>query len=494
MQKIQHFLKSPFYFQWLILFFVLHGYSEFIGFIPLSSLALLIAKLSIVAWLLFLVCRKMYGNGYKAALLVTVLFFCYLFFGAIQDMLAACKPIFSWSLFRTLIPALALICAVVFVRLFFSKPPSEKFSRFLNGLFIAYILFDVVSIIGRSMTMEQKTTTAAVQTITPVADTLAKPDVYLILLDEYLGSAGLQEYYQYDNTPFESFLQQKGFHVCVKPGSNYSFTIYSMASLFNMRYLSATDLGPNKGYTYKSLAQLIDNNAACAYFKHFNYSIHNYSPFTLAGIDATASATVLPRDVELITDKVLYNRLIKRIVLGEPQDKMNLSFVADWLNKKIAATHESQMQAVLSSASAPKQSPAFTYLHLLMPHKPFVYDSTGKAPDIYKAVSGNKISGTDNLYLQYLVYTNKRISQFVEQLMTATQGKAAIMVMSDHGYRDAHSIPGKDFSFQSFNAVYLPNRDYHLWYDGVSNVNQFPLLFNTLFNQQIPLKKDSCGF
>lgn len=494
MQKIQQFLKAPYYFQWLILFFVLHGYNEFFGMIKLSSLALLIVQLSAVAWGLFFICRKMYRDAHKAALLVTVLFFCYLFFGAMQDGLAHYPPLFLWSLFTRLIPVLALLSLVFFAGLFFLKRSPLKLTRFLNGLLVTFVLLDAVLIGWRAGTMKPKKAPVALQVIKPVADTVTKPDVYLILLDEYLGSAGLKEYYQYDNTPFESFLQQKGFHVCAKPGSNYSFTMYSIASLFNMRYLNPTDLGPNKGYTYKSLAQLIDNNAACTYFKRFNYAIHNYSPFALGGIDANASVTVLPRDIELITDKVLYNRLIKRIILGEPQDKVNLTFVADWLNKKIAATHESQLQAVLSSASAPKQSPTFTYLHLLMPHKPFVYDSTGKTPDIYKAVSGNKMSGTDNLYLQYLIYTNKRISAFIEQLFAATQGKAAIMVMSDHGYRDAHSIPGKDFSFQSFNAVYLPNRDYHLWYDSVSNVNQFPLLLNTLFGQQIPLKQDSCDF
>ena len=130
-----------------------------------------------------------------------------------------------------------------------------------------------------------------------------------------------------------------------------------------------------------------------------------------------------------------------------------------------------------------------------MPHKPFIYDSTGKTPDVYATLSGgNRMSGTDKLYLQYLVYTNKRITKFIDELYTATRGKAAIIVMSDHGYRDAHSIAGKNFSFQSFNAVYLPNRDYHLWYDSVSNVNQFPLLFNTLFGQQIQLKADSTCF
>jgi hypothetical protein len=496
MQKFQNLLKAPFYFQWLILFFVLHGYSEFVGNIQLSSLALLIVKLSAIAWLLFFVFRKMYGNAYKGAMLVTLLFFCYLFFGAIQDKMTAYPSLYSWALFRKLVPVLGGGCLLAGVSLFFSKSPSLKFTRFLNGLFLIYLLVDVCVITWRAFYREEIPAPVAAKNIKPLPGAAAKPDVYLILLDEYLGSAGLKEYYQYDNTPFESFLKQKGFYVCSKPASNYAFTMYSMASLFNMRYLNATDLGNSKGYTYKTLGALIDKSAVGTYFKHFNYSIHNYSPFVFAGIDATEPVTVLPRDIELITDRTLYTRLEKRIVLGEPQDKINIAFISSRLNKKIAATHESHMQSVLDAArQLTTPSPAFTYLHLLMPHKPFVYDSTGKAPNVYETLSeGNRISGTDKLYLQYLVYTNKRITKFINDLFTATEGKAAIIIMSDHGYRDAHSIPDKNFSFENFNAVYLPNRDYHLWYDSVSNVNQFPLLFNTLFGQQIPLKPDSTHF
>lgn len=496
MQKLQNLLKAPLHFQWLILFFVLHGYSEFVGHIQLVSLALLIVKLSAVAWLLFFAFRKLYGNAHKGALLVTLLFFCYLFFGALQDKLMHYSPLSSWAMFRKLVPVLGGLILLAGIRLFFSKPLPPKFNRFLNGLFLIYLLVDVCVISYRAFTLEEKPAPVAAQAIKPLADSVAKPDVYLILLDEYLGSAGLKEYYQYNNTPFESFLKQKGFHICSKPSSNYAFTMYSMASLFSMRYLNSTDLGNSEGYTYKSLGRLIDKSAVSAYFKQLNYSIHNYSPFVFAGVDAIEPVTVLPRDIELITDKTMYTRLEKRVLLGEPQDKMNIAFIAKRLNKKIAATHESHMQAVLNAARQhTNQLPAFTYLHLLMPHKPFIYDSTGKTPDVYATLSGgNRMSGTDKLYLQYLVYTNKRITKFIDELYTATGGNAAIIVMSDHGYRDAHSIAGKDFSFQSFNAVYLPNRDYHLWYDSVSNVNQFPLLFNTLFGQQIQLKADSTHF
>jgi hypothetical protein len=486
MHKIQKFLKRPYYFQWLILFFVLHGYSDYTGVIKFSSLAWLTVKLSLAAWTLFFVCKRIYRDPYKAALLVTVVFFGFLFFGAIQDNAGRVGVFRPFSLFVVLIPVLLLLYLGLLAGLFFYKKPLIKITALLNLLFLVYIGYDVITTSLRTGSVNNITAPAI--TVTPIADTMQKPDVYLILLDEYLGSSGLKEYYNYDNSFFESFLKQKGFHICSKPSSNYSFTIYSMASLFNMRYLDLADVGTSKQYTYKRLAELIKNNPACEYFKRFHYSIHNYSSFSLSGHPAATSVPVLPTDIELITDKIAWNRLIKRIMLGEPQNWLNVSFISAGINREINNTHEKQMQSLLASAG--KASPAFTYIHLLMPHKPFVFDSTGKMPDVYKEVSDNKRSGTDKLYLQYLVYTNKRVSRFIDELYQATHGKAVIMVMSDHGYRDAHSIPGKNFSFASFNAVYLPNRDYRLWYDSVSNVNQFPILFNTLFGQKIPLKKD----
>lgn len=486
MHTIQKFLKTPYYFQWLILFFVLHGYSDFTGVIKFSSLAGLTAKLSIAAWILFFVCKRIYRDPYKAALLVTIIFFGYLFFGAIQDNAGTVQVFRPLRLFVVLIPAMLLIYLLVFAGLFFYKKPLIRTTSLLNLLFLVYIGYDLITIAWQEGTVTNKITAPAV-TVAQVADTMQKPDVYLILLDEYLGSSALKDYYNYNNTFFESFLTQRGFHICARPTSNYTFTIYSMASLLNMRYLDSADLGTTQQYTYKHLAELIKNNKAIEYFKRLNYTIQNYSPFSLAGSPAASSVPVLPTDIQLITDKIAWNRIIKRIMLGEPQNWLNVSFISAGISREINDNHEKQMQSVLSVAG--KTSPSFTYIHLLMPHKPFVFDSTGKTPDVYKEVSDNKRSGTDKLYLQYLVYTNKRVSRFIDALYKATQGKAVIMVMSDHGYRDVSK-----FSYSSFNAVYLPSRDYHLWYDSMSNVNQFPILFNTLFGQKIPLKEDHHRF
>lgn len=45
--------------------------------------------------------------------------------------------------------------------------------------------------------------------------------------------------------------------------------------------------------------------------------------------------------------------------------------------------------------------------------------------------------------------------------------------------------------FYNLNAVYLPQKSYSGWYNGINNVNQFRVLLNTLFHQQMPLLADS---
>src|SRR5438094_579622 len=136
MQKFQQILKAPYYFQWLILFFVLHQYTEFVGFIKISSLLLLIVELSAGAWVLFFLFRRMYCDAHKAALMVSVLFFCYLFFCAIQDALAGYRPLFKWSLFLRLLPVMLLLCVGTFIGLFRYKRSPLRLTRFLGGVFV----------------------------------------------------------------------------------------------------------------------------------------------------------------------------------------------------------------------------------------------------------------------------------------------------------------------------------------------------------------------
>lgn len=97
-------------------------------------------------------------------------------------------------------------------------------------------------------------------------------------------------------------------------------------------------------------------------------------------------------------------------------------------------------------------------------------------------------------YTGYLVYINKKIEELVNTIQAKTKGEACIIIMGDHGYRvHLNGIPDTHV-FKNLNAIYFPSKDYQLLRDTISGVNQFRVVFNTLFKQGLPILKDSATF
>lgn len=99
---------------------------------------------------------------------------------------------------------------------------------------------------------------------------------------------------------------------------------------------------------------------------------------------------------------------------------------------------------------------------------------------------------TDQLpfYLDYLQYANLELRRMVTTIRQNNPG-AVIIFLSDHGYRWRTRGVKQPELFFNQNAVYLPSGNYEKFYDSVTNVNQFRILFNTIFAQQYPLLPDS---
>ena len=68
------------------------------------------------------------------------------------------------------------------------------------------------------------------------------------------------------------------------------------------------------------------------------------------------------------------------------------------------------------------------------------------------------------------------------------------MLMSDHGFHEFSEEVDQKYHFMNLNAVYLPSKNYSGFYDGITPVNQFRVLFNGLFQQKLPMLKDSSIF
>jgi Sulfatase len=404
----------------------------------------------------------------------------------LQEFFAKTKALYLFSYTRLLIVIGFILLGVLFWK--FRKAISEfnKATQYINTVITILIVVELFIILtGKNISNNSAINE---RVASPLCDTCKKPSVYLVVMDEYLGSDGLREYFGYDNSGFESFLKSKGFKVLENTRSNYQLTLFSMTSLLNMSYIDEfRESKLQEHFTYKQILYALKYNSVCRLFRQEGYTIRNYSNFEIENAPGMNSISELPQRIDLITSQTLIHQIKKYY----PFWLQDLGIIIFRKNRRVAAgeINEEIMGKTIADINKKSKTPTFAYVHLMMPHVPYLYDSTGRlTSDDPRTPSSFEES--DDAYLQYLVYTNRRVSKFVTDLQTATKSEAAILLMSDHGLRKpSQANPG--VPYKTFNAVFMPGRTNDQWKNGMSNVNQFRVLFNTLYGTSLPLLRDS---
>lgn len=486
--RLKKLLTTNWHFIGVIVYFILHGYAVHGDLLPLKDLFLLLGKLLMLGIVLFGICIKLFRDQRKAGLFTSFLLVISLFYGAFQDFLASTKVVHWLSHFLVLVPLCMLLAITVFIGLKLTRHLFNKLLLFINALLLLYILFDAGSVVIRSL--NGNPSMPGKENRFSGCDTCNRPSVYLVLLDEYMGDTALKQYFKYDNSVFNNYLLQEEFHLVKRPASNYSVTMFSMASMLDMRYLTPRGaISMYNHYAYDDALKKIRDNEVCARFEKWGYRIVNYSPFHLTQAPAGYETGLVLAEISILTSQTIWHRLGQYLPAFLAKRGIMPSLAKE-KDDKYATDNESMIEQTLRDSRKQEASPAFYYVHLTIPHHPYVFDSTGRRTVPGSLKKGDAKTETDQDYLQYLVYANKRISVFISQLKKNTGNKAVILLMSDHGYRAEKSDIPK-LAFQNFNAIYLPGKEYKGWYDGITNVNQFRVLFNTLFHQEMPLLKDS---
>jgi hypothetical protein len=483
--------KIPFYVLLLPVFFVIHGSLEYYGYLSFSDVLLLMvtycAGAGVLFGLFFLFCR----HAGKAGVYTGAVLFFYFFFGAIKDFLKIhIHFLHRWSVFLPLWIAVAI---ALFLYLRRKPQVVPRWSLFLNGLFIIYLVIDISGLLIAALWPSTRRETGAATrhlSLTPAADSMDRPDIYFLLFDAYTSSKALREQFHYDNSDLDSFLAVRGFHIQRSSRSNYKYTILSMPSILNMDYLD--DLknvrgGPAEEYLY--LSGRIRENVLTAWLKEQGYDIINCSIFDLEGNPTPVSETMLPLKTRLITDQTFYSRFVHDIAWNF------LQYFHDPLSKKELygpLYNNEKLEGLLNEATLSQgKRPRFIYSHFNLPHPPYYFDGKGRKLKVTAPYSPADEDRTED-YLAYVSYANSVLKNMVLTIQQRTNGKAVIIFMGDHGLR-SHDRLGYNplFFLENQNAVYFPSRDYHLLYDSISGVNQFRVVLNTLFRQNIPLLKDS---
>lgn len=477
----------------LLVFFLTHGYVEHSDILNVKDLIPLFFYLLLLSLILYWLSIRLFQNRSKAGLFTTFVLIVILFYGAIENFFGSFRALADVAVLRYILPVLIVLLAICFWLIKKVKIIPTRLGYFFTILFSVYIIIDVFTAVFDVSTKE----TATAQKVSGEinlrsCDSCKKPDLYLIVLDEYFGTQGLKQYYNYDNSQFEGELIKQDFNSVKGAVCNYPHTNLSVASLLNMKYFSE----PERKSFYEGFKGLkkslnaIKNNIVCKYLESQGYRINNYSIFHIGNHPPLYYNSFIPVGNNVITEKTLFHRLEKALPVLLP-DKLKFGWLKGWLDNGIDRSNKKVLKQTLAGAEKIKERPNFYYLHLTMPHLPYLYDSLGNRMHLTYEMTDRNLLKLDSAYLQYLVYTNHHIIEFIKELKKKTRGQDIIVLMGDHGFRPASRKGEHQLKYMVLNAIYLPDQNYTGFYDGMSNVNLFRVLFNTQFAQKLPLLKDS---
>ncbi len=485
--KTKIFSEMPWFLFLLPVFFVFHGSNENFGFISFTDAFKLILFYTAAAAAAAFVLKFILKQNGLATLFVFFAMAFFLFFGSMHDWLKhqfAASSLFTKYSF--IVPAFLLLIVLITGWLYKSPWKIKIFSNYLNILFLLLILIEEFQFIKYSF---DKDSTKKLPAGIIACSDCAKPDIYFLLFDEYAGKHSLKNNFNFDNSEFELELKQKGFYFFNNSTSNYNYTPFSMASMLNMEYLSiqssiSAHNQPALGVSLKKIKNCTVKN----FFEQSGYEFINLSIFDFEGKPAPLHDEILPVSTRLITGQTFLQRanrdlwfnLITRFKTKKAIYKSTY-FNLNNNNNILKLTKESVLKKSLT--------PRFIYSHIRMPHFPYYFNSSGAEQPFEKL--GELFNGDTSMYIQYLKYTNRQIISLINFIKSNSPTPPIIILMSDHGFRHFNFPVEEKNVFQNMNAIFFPDLNYVSMTDSISAVNQFSVILNSRFKQNIPILKDS---
>lgn len=482
------FQKFPYFLFLLPVFFVVHGYQENYNFVPAGDALLLVGIYMLAALLLFGLAWLLFRNANRAALLALSLLSFNFFFGSVHDRMLQLFPdsFISRYGFMIAFPLCLMLALVLYLHR--KKPALTRVSGFLGVLLVVLILLDTAMLGIKMARMHQKNELPAGMVKCPDCN---KPDIYLILADEYVGASELKDEFGFDNNPFLDSLAQRGFYNIPNTRSNYNFTPFSVASTLNMDYLPISSASmanrPELSLCYRTIR---DNNLL-HFLKAEGYGFYNYSIFDFEGQPASLATQFLPSRTKLITGQTFvdrFNRDLRFNLVTRLHSRRELSRIT----YGVLQNNEQHFEDTWKIAETVTTAPKFVYTHLHLPHYPYYYDSVGNAQPFEKLLEGNQVN--KEMYRSYLQYGNRKYLELIDHILASSKKPPIIILMGDHGFR--HFTEPVDPVYQYLNqvSVLLPDREYQSFSDSLTNVNVFRVLLNGQFRQQLPMLRDTTYF
>jgi hypothetical protein len=464
------------------LFFIFNGLNNFIDIVSVYEVIRLFFEIVIISILSLLLSWVLFQKSNKAIVYASMLTFFVLFgrllFVTLKDnVFNHLKP----SLFLL---SLLVILFVVFILVKSSKDVGiEKFRRFLPfafcGLLVFEILINVTTDKNDPFTLKQDVV------LNTWSKNLPKPNIYVLLFDEYQGNYGLNKL-GFKNEELTQFLDSLGFTVAEQPRSTYRTTIYSVPSLFRMDTLSlpseTAELTTRSAIKANLLLQ--QQNTFINYLEENNYDIQSYSLFSIGKSKPFVRIPIGTTWLELQHLKILPWWAQNDLFHAIPSNKFQKT--VGTLHAKVVLYNEKGIAFAHKNIEAKKDKPKFVFNHILLPHPPVMLDSVGKERSMKDAMYEHNLSlpGLIPAYIAQIKYANVQIKNIITEALTKDPG-CAIVLVSDHGCRPIFKDNPEVFNIQwamktPGGKTTVPQSQLHL-------VNTFRILLNEIAGQNLPM-------
>jgi hypothetical protein len=391
--------------------------------------------------------------------------------------------------------AILAACVIVVRR---AQPP-EGLAPILLAAALAMLILPAMTIVRHEIDLTQPYPVDGVAAQPARARSEPLPDVYYIVLDGYGRQDVLAETHQTDNRGFLESLTQLGFYVADQSLANYAQTNLSLASSLNMIYLDEVAARLGEGNRDPGpVNRLIRHNLVRETLEELGYQVFAFETGYRKTEWEDAEHFLVPPSTEASAFEALYMD-----VLG--LTPLTRRLVSSGLMAEMPgyAAHRSRIRFAFEQAAALRASPGpkFVFLHVILPHPPFVFGSRGEpvrssAP--FQMKDGTEFNGTPQEYAAgysaQVDFAGELTLKLANELIRDGVRPVVIVIQGDHGpgSRLDWEIPERSDLKERMgilNAYYAPLAEGG-FYPSITPVNSFRVILNHYFGYDFPLVHD----
>lgn len=290
------------------------------------------------------------------------------------------------------------------------------------------------------------------------------PNIYYIILDSYPSYENMSYILGFENKDFKNYLMDKGFFIAKDSRSNYNYTHLSVSATLDMDYLPM-ERAENHSFKLKKdrfNLKEIEKSSALSYFKSLGYNVFITSPLLNTQYN----------EIEFL------NSLLMMTVLISP-------YLQNYISALLFRDHNLFILNSLEKTVNLKE-PFFVYGHIMIPHIPYMFDRFGNMPGFFKQ------HDVEAMFVDQLLYTNERVKKIIDNFLSASVKRPIIIIQGDHGPDLIIKDKERRMMMRTgiLNAIFLPDGRENIFYDGMTSVNTFRILFNKYFGTNFEILPD----